>query len=92
MHTSRRRFLKNSSLLVAGTSLFSGKIFASAPPGELMGIQLYSIRDDMKKDPLDTLKKISKMGYRFVEHANYTDRNSMVILLLSLKKFFLTSA
>jgi sugar phosphate isomerase/epimerase len=34
---------------------------------------LYSVRDEMKKDPLDTLKKVAKMGYKNVEHANYVD-------------------
>jgi sugar phosphate isomerase/epimerase len=28
----------------------------------------------MKKDPLGTLKALSAMGYRYVEHANYIDR------------------
>jgi len=39
-----------------------------------MGIQLYSLRDDMKKDPLGTLKLLAAIGYKFVEHANYVDR------------------
>ena len=37
-------------------------------------MQLYSIRDDMTKDPLGSLKQIANMGYRNVEHANYVDR------------------
>lgn len=40
----------------------------------LTGVQLYSIRDDMKADPLGTLKKLAAMGYKNVEHANYADR------------------
>jgi sugar phosphate isomerase/epimerase len=43
-------------------------------PKELVGIQLYSVREDMEKDPLATLKQLSAMGYRFVEHANYKER------------------
>lgn len=39
-----------------------------------MGIQLYSIRDDMKSDPLGTLKQLAGMGYKYVEHANYIER------------------
>lgn len=41
---------------------------------KLLGIQLYSVRDDMKKDPLNTLKEIASFGYKNVEHANYVDR------------------
>jgi len=40
----------------------------------IVGLQLYSIREDMKRDPLDSLKKLSRMGYVYVEHANYIDR------------------
>ena len=39
-----------------------------------MGIQLYSIREDMKKDPAGTLKLLAAMGYKYVEHANYVER------------------
>ncbi len=74
MNTSRRMFLKNSSLIIAGSGLLSQRLFATVPPGELMGIQLYSIRDDMKKDPLGSLKQLASMGYKHVEHANYVNR------------------
>lgn len=42
--------------------------------GELVGVQLYSVRDDMKKDPMATLKAVASVGYKHVEHANYIDR------------------
>jgi sugar phosphate isomerase/epimerase len=41
---------------------------------ELVGIQLYSVRADMGKDPLGTLKQLAAMGYKHVEHANYINR------------------
>ncbi|MEI9912386.1 MAG: TIM barrel protein [Bacteroidota bacterium] len=74
MPVTRRTFVKNSSLTLAGASLFSSSLFAAGKKKTLTGIQLYSIRDDMKKDPLTTLKKLADMGYRHVEHANYIDR------------------
>ena len=75
MPLSRRKFLVNSSLTIAGSLLLSNEIFASKPRKNLiLGIQLYSVRDDMKKDPLGTLKQLSAMGYKNVEHANYVDR------------------
>jgi sugar phosphate isomerase/epimerase len=40
----------------------------------ILGIQLYSVREDMKKDPLGTLKQLAAMGYKNVEHANYVER------------------
>jgi len=74
MISSRRSFIRNSALAAAGVSLFHQNIFAAAKKGELTGIQLYSVRADMKADPLGTLKQLSDMGYRHVEHANYANR------------------
>jgi sugar phosphate isomerase/epimerase len=73
MITSRRTFLKNSSLTVAGISLLPG-ILREKNPGIILGIQLYTVRDDMKRDPAGTLKKLAAMGYKYVEHAGYADR------------------
>ena len=61
-------------MAVAGSALLSNEIFAAAAKKEIMGIQLYSVRDDMKNDPLGTLKQLAAMGYHYVEHANYINR------------------
>ena len=76
MNNSRRTFIKKSALAFAGSSLLSRLSFANSnvKDNELVGIQLYSIRDDMGKDPLGTLKQLAAMGYKYVEHANYKDR------------------
>ncbi len=74
MSTSRRTFIKKGSIALAGTALLPKSIFATMKEKEILGVQLYSVRDDMKKDPLGTLKQVSNMGYKFVEHANYIDR------------------
>ncbi|MDX2444338.1 MAG: sugar phosphate isomerase/epimerase family protein [Bacteroidales bacterium] len=74
MKTSRRSFIKTGALTVIGTSLFSQALFAAKKKAEVIGIQLYSIREDMGKDALGTLKQLASMGYKNVEHANYVDR------------------
>jgi len=74
MQHSRRNFIRYSGLALAAAGILPGNIFAAAPAGETLGIQLYSVRDDMKKDPSGTLKKLAEMGYRHVEHANYIDQ------------------
>jgi len=74
MKTSRRSFIQKSAVLLAGTALLSKAAFAAVKPGEIVGLQLYSVRDDMKKDPKGTLTQLAKMGYTHVEHANYIDR------------------
>ena len=74
MNQSRRIFIRNSAIAAAGATFFSSNLFAAAKKGELTGIQLYSIREDMNKDPLGTLTQLSKMGYKHVEHASYNNR------------------
>lgn len=86
MQTSRRVFLKSSAITIAGATLFSKFGFAAAPAGELVGVQLYSVRDDMKTDALGTLKKIAAMGYKHVEHAGYTDRKFYGYSAVEFKK------
>lgn len=74
MNNSRRTFIRNTTLAALGTTLLQQNLFAHAKKGELTGIQLYSIRADMKADPMGTLKQLSAMGYKHVEHANYINR------------------
>jgi len=71
--SSRRAFIKNNGLLLTGAMLFSSDLIAAKKKKKITGIQLYSVRDDMKKDPSGTLKKLADMGYKYVEHANYVD-------------------
>ena len=74
MQSSRRQFISKSALALAGTALVPRSLFAAAPKSTVLGIQLYTVRDDMKKDPLGTLKQLAAIGYKNVEHANYVDR------------------
>jgi len=70
---NRRSFLQTSAL--AGTALLlSNSLLANNKASKKnIGIQLYSVRDEMRKDPLGTLKKVAEMGYKNVEHANYVN-------------------
>jgi sugar phosphate isomerase/epimerase len=74
MTTTRRTFLKTGGLSLAAVAIGSHKLFAAAKPEVFLGIQLYSVRADMSKDPSGTLKQLADMGYRYVEHANYHNR------------------
>jgi sugar phosphate isomerase/epimerase len=53
--------------------MLTNALFAK-PKNELMGLQLYSVREDMKTDPLGTMKALAGMGYKYVEHASYVQR------------------
>jgi len=74
MSTSRRNFLKTSGLSVAAMAFGSHQLMAGFSKDTHLAIQLYTVRDDMKKDPSGTLKKIADIGYKYVEHADYHNR------------------
>jgi sugar phosphate isomerase/epimerase len=74
MKSSRRAFVKSGAMAVLGAAILPRSIFTSSSQKEMVGIQLYSVRNDMEKDPLGSLKKLSGMGYKIVEHAGYADR------------------
>jgi len=81
---SRREFLKVSAAGALGAfalSSFSnipGKDPASVatvvdPKSFGIGLQLYTIRDAMKEDVPGSLKKVSDIGYKYLELAGYSD-------------------
>ena len=72
---SRRKFLKNSSLALAGTALSVDSLPAvfTPPPVTHLGVQLWSIREDMNKDTAGTVKALANMGYREVEGFGYSE-------------------
>lgn len=88
MDTSRRDFLKKSALTVAGTSLLSSSLLScnQNKGKEVVAVQLYCVREDMRNDPLGTLKKLAEMGYTHVEHANYVDRKFYTYPAAEFKK------
>ena len=74
MNFNRRTFLKTGALAVTGTALFGNTYCASSGRKGITGLQLYSVRDDMATDPEGSLSRLAEMGYRYVEHASYSDR------------------
>ncbi len=74
MKTSRRTFIKSGAVAVMAASIMPVPVFSCSRAKGIIGLQLYSIREDMTNDPLGSLEKVSKMGYEYVEHANYVDR------------------
>ena len=63
-HMNRRDFITKTGIL--GTaSLFPISNYAmTRKPKFKLGLQLFSIHDDMTKDPMGTLKAVKKMGYQ----------------------------
>jgi sugar phosphate isomerase/epimerase len=88
MNTSRRTFVKSGAMIALGAAIFPRSAFAvgKAAAKGMVGIQLYSIRDDMMKDPKGSLDQLSKMGYTYVEHANYVDKKFYGFLAPEFRK------
>lgn len=72
MTTNRRQFLKRTAgIAVAGAVVGFPKWTAADPLGLPIGIQLYTVGDDMNKDAPGTVKKIAEIGYKEVETAGF---------------------
>jgi len=70
----KKRTIIATVLLMALTGLiFSGLYSCKKAPQKNIGLQLYSIRDSIKKDLPAAIKKVAEMGYKFVESAGYGD-------------------
>ncbi len=67
MSINRREFLKQTGVMAAG-ALTLGQTAALAHKNVgVFGLQLYSVRDVLPKDPKGTMTKLAQMGYRQFE-------------------------
>jgi sugar phosphate isomerase/epimerase len=76
---SRRDFLRITAAGTIGALILRSEAMNAAAfqspfnKNTPIGLQLYTIRDDMKKDPRGSLKKVSDLGYKLLELADYAD-------------------
>ena len=77
---NRRHFLKTTAVTAAAAStVVQGHLLHAATPEKrqtvkkAIGIQLFSLRADMAKDPDATLAAIAKIGFRYIEAWGYRD-------------------
>lgn len=62
-----------ATMLFAVLMVLSGCDTPASGPKNGVGLQLYSLRADMKEDPVGTVQKVGAMGYDYVESAGYND-------------------
>ena len=85
---NRRDFVRNATLGLAAVVVSRGPEPTFANPYDLpIGLQLYTVRRQMAKDPEETLKKVAEIGYEEVE----TDAPSIPKLAPILKRTGLTA-
>ncbi len=67
---SRRTFIKQVSLATAGVLIMP--TFACKAQEKRIGIQLYSLRDQLPKDVKGVIRKVAEAGYKEVETYGYS--------------------
>ncbi len=67
MPVSRRKFLQTSGLLTAAGLISRKGLFAANLKLKNYGLQLWSVKNALSKDPKDVLKQIASFGYKQVE-------------------------
>ncbi|NOX47310.1 MAG: TIM barrel protein, partial [Chlorobi bacterium] len=70
---NRREFVKTLSAGVAASLLMPKKLLAF-PANSSIGIQLYTLHQQMKNDAIGTLQKVADVGFYTVETAGYHER------------------
>lgn len=69
--TTRRNFLQQAGLLTAGILIAPSCMVAKADTKNI-GIQLYSLREELPKDAKGVIGKVAQAGYREVETFGYS--------------------
>ena len=75
MDNNRRKFLRQTAGItsglaitsIAGSTLLSGDFFEERKKIKNFGLQLYTLRDDLPKDPKGILKQVASFGYKQIE-------------------------
>ena len=77
---NRRNFLKTTAVTAVASTVVPACNWLKTDSAETkqtgkkkIGIQLYSLREDMAKDPDKTLEAVAKIGYSFIETYGYAD-------------------
>src|ERR1700676_4025111 len=87
LNNLRRDFLKTAGLVIAG-SILMPKFTRSSSSKRIknVGIQLYTVRKEMIEDPIATLKKLAKIGFKELESARSEKGNYYGLSPIEIKK------
>jgi sugar phosphate isomerase/epimerase len=77
---NRRTFLETATTITAAT-LLSGRLGWAAGDHKIdkVGVQLYTVRDQMQADFEGTIAKVAQIGYKEVEFAGYFGRTGQQV-------------
>lgn len=63
----------NSKFLILLIAIMAAVSFNGMAQKKLGGLALYTLREEMKENPKEVLKKVADAGYKYVEDAGYSD-------------------
>jgi sugar phosphate isomerase/epimerase len=69
----RRAFIRSGCAGLIASMFLPKTTFSNLVPSHRIGLQLYSVRNEMSKDPISCLNKIAEIGYTHLEAAGYND-------------------
>ena len=70
---TRRGFIKKSGTFAIGSLMIPSLISLTKGKTKEIGLQIYSVRDQLDKDLEGTLQLFAKIGYKWIELADYKD-------------------
>lgn len=86
-NNSRRGFLRTAALMATGSLFLPDHLFSS-PKTKVknVGIQLYTVRNEMLADPVGTLKQLAAIGFKELESARSEKGNYYGLDAKEIKK------
>lgn len=69
--TSRRSFIQQTAMAAAGTLILPHLSCVALPQTSKVGLQLYTLRDELPKDPQKVIAQVAAAGYQEVELFGY---------------------
>ncbi|UCH13240.1 MAG: sugar phosphate isomerase/epimerase [Bacteroidales bacterium] len=70
---TRRTFIKKSGTFAIGSLVIPSVMSYTKEKTKNIGLQIYSVRDQLSEDLEGTLKQVAKIGYKWIELASYDD-------------------
>lgn len=69
---SRRTFIKQAGIAAAGVAILPNFYCTPSASGKIVGLQLYSLREQLPNDVNGVIAQVAKAGYKEVETYGYT--------------------
>ena len=69
---NRRTFIQQAVVVAAGTAILPQLSCAVAAPEKKIGLQLYTLRDEIPKDVVKVIERVAASGYQEVEVFGYS--------------------